>query len=84
MEKQIDIKFHKEILKVPQLKVVSFKLWEGDSIVQAEIEKKGIIMFWYGIDGVPRIDSIGHYSTSYECFYVNSKGEKEGMLLLED
>lgn len=77
IEKQIDLKFHQEVVQIPQMKIKSFKLWEGDSIVEAEIENKGSVMFWYGKDGVPRIERIGSYSTSYDCFYVNDKGEKK-------
>jgi len=77
-EKIIDQKFHQEILRVPQMKITSFQLWEGDSMVTAEIENKGEVKFWYGLDGVPRIDNIDGHSTMYTCFYVDPNGKKIG------
>ena len=75
-EKLIDQKFHQEVAQVPQLKVKNFMLWEGDSMVTIDIKNKGEVRFWYGKDGVPRIDSLGQYSTSYTCFYVDKSGKK--------
>lgn len=75
-EKHIDQAFHQEVAQVPQIKVKSFRLWEGDSMVQADIENKGEVKFWYGQNGVPRIDSISSYTTLYDCFFVNIKGQK--------
>lgn len=77
-EKLIDQKFHSEVAQISQMKVKNFMLWEGDSMVTAEIVNKGEVRFWYGKDGVPRIDSLGQYSTSYTCFYVDSNGKKTG------
>lgn len=77
-EKLIDQKFHQEIAHIPQLKVTHFKLWEGDSMVEANIENKGEIGFWYGRHGIPTIKSLGRYSTSYTCFYVDGNGKKTG------
>ncbi len=76
LEKIIDQKFHQEASQVPELKVKSFKLWEGDSMVEAEVLDKGTVYFWYGIDGVPHIDRINKYSSSWECFYIDNKGKK--------
>lgn len=77
IEKKINQEFHREIINIPQLQVTSFKLWERDSIVQATVADKGKMVFWYGRDGVPRINSIGSYSTSYDCFIL-SNGRKTG------
>lgn len=77
-EKIIDQRFHQEVAQVPQLKVKNFMLWEGDSMVTAEVENKGEVRFWYGKDGIPRIDSLGQHSTSYTCFYVDENGKKTG------
>lgn len=77
-EKIIDQKFHQEVAQIPEIKVKSFKLWEGDSIVILDIKNKGEVYLWYGEDGVPRIESLEKYSTSYTCFYVDEKGKKTG------
>lgn len=77
-EKIIQNKFQQEIAQVPELSVKSFKLWEGDSIVVAEVKNKGEVQFWYGENGIPRLDRINGTTTSYDCFFVNEKGEKIG------
>jgi len=46
--------------------------------VTAEVENKGEVRFWYGLNGLPRIENIGPYSTTYYCFYVDSLGKKIG------
>lgn len=76
-ETQIHKKFHEEVAKIPNFEVKSFKLWEGDSIVEIKVKDKGTVRFWYGIDGIPRIDSIDKYSTSYDCFNIDSQGNKQ-------
>ncbi len=76
-ETYIDRKFHQEAAQIPQIKVTSFKLWEGDSLVQADIENKGSVRFWYGRDGVLRIESVSTYTTFYDCFFINN-GQKTG------
>lgn len=76
-EDKIDIKFHQEVSQTPNVQVKSFKLWEGDSIVELDIKDKGTVRMWYGVDGVPRIDNIGKYSTSYDCFNVDAQGNKK-------
>ncbi len=75
-EKIIDKKFHAEASQMPQLKVNRFTLWEGDSIVDANIQNKGHALFWYGEDGVPRLNGIGNYSTTWDCFFVDTAGKK--------
>lgn len=77
-EKKIDSKFHQEIANISEIKVNSFKLWEGDSIVNLEILNKGNVHFWYGRNGVPRIDAIGGIGISQVCYYVDRNGTKNG------
>lgn len=74
-EKIIDQKFHQEVSQIPQLKIKSFQLWDGDSMVRAEIENKGEVFFWYGLDGVPRLEVVGPYSTLYPCFYIDGNAK---------
>ena len=45
-------------------------------MVTVDVENKGEVRFWYGKDGVPRIDNLGQYSTFYTCFYVDKNGKK--------
>jgi hypothetical protein len=75
-EKIIDRAFHQEIRQLPQLQITHFLLWEGDSLVDASLQGKGQIRFWYGTDKAPRIDSIADYETSFDCFYINKQGQK--------
>ena len=75
-EEAINRKFWQEVHQIPQLRVTNFMLWEGDSLVTAQIEGKGEVRFWYGINGVPRLNYVGGYNTESVCFYVNSSGEK--------
>ncbi len=75
-ESIIDKKFHAEIANIPQIKVTKFMLWEGDSIVTLEVQNKGSVSFWYGRDGVPRIEGIEPYSIPFVCFYVDNQGSK--------
>jgi hypothetical protein len=76
-EKIIDHKFHQDITQYPNVKVTKFMLWEGDSMVTIEIPKKGTVRFWYATDQVPRIDAIGKYETSFDCFNIDSEGNKK-------
>jgi hypothetical protein len=76
-EEKIDVKFHQEVSQTPSIQVKSFKLWEGDSIVELEVKNKGTVMMWYGLDGTPRLDRIGNFSTSYDCFNVDNQGNKK-------
>ncbi len=75
-EKIIDREFHSDIKQFPNVKVTKFMLWEGDSIVTLDIPEKGQVSFWYGIDRVPEIESIGKYNTSFTCFEVDNNGKK--------
>ncbi|MBI5614446.1 hypothetical protein HY947_05955 [Candidatus Gottesmanbacteria bacterium] len=76
-EKIIDAKFHQELKGVPELHVKKFQLWEGSSIVSADIVGKGPVMFWYGESGMPVIMSTGNnYDTSFLCYLVDSYGQK--------
>lgn len=75
-EKIIDKEFHQDIKKYPTIKVKTFKLWEGDSMVTLDIPQKGEVSFWYGVDKVPRIESIGKYTTLFTCFNINKNREK--------
>jgi hypothetical protein len=77
-EKIIDKKFHDEVSTLPQIKVDQFMLWEGDSHAEITIGGKGKASFWYGKDGIPSIESVGSYSTSYECDFFDSMGQKTG------
>lgn len=67
--------FNAEIKTVPNVTVKEFKLWEGDGMVTLTIPNKGDVYFWYGLDKIPAIESIGGYSTSFECFDTEN-GEK--------
>lgn len=71
-EKLIEKKFYQEVSQLPQLKVNSFSLWEGDSIVLAEVEGKGMVNFWYGKSGYPRIMTIDSVETSSYCYYADT------------
>lgn len=75
-EKIIEKAFHADIKQFPNLKVIKFLLWEGDSLVTLDIPEKGQVSFWYGIDRVPEIRSIGKYFTSFTCFKVDNSGTK--------
>ena len=77
-EKNIGLKFHQEISNIPEIKVNSFKLWEGDSIVDMEILNKGNVHLWYGRNSVPRIDSIGGIGISQVCYYIDRNGTNIG------
>lgn len=74
----IDKKFHTEVRNIPQMTVTKFMLWEGDSMVNLNIEGKGPVSFWYGINGVPRIQAIGPYPIPFVCFYVDNQNKKIG------
>lgn len=74
----IDKKFHAEVKNIPQITITKFMLWEGDSMVDLNIEGKGSTSFWYGVDGVPRIEAIGPYPIPFVCFYVDDQGNKTG------
>lgn len=75
-EKIITKLFTEDIKQFPEIILTNFTLWEGDSMVSLEIPNKGKINFWYGTDKLPRIDSIDTYDTTYDCFYVDTKGQK--------
>lgn len=76
VEKRIERNFYKEVAMLPQITLKSFRLWEGDSMATISIKDKGEVYFWYGIGGVPTIERIGEYGTSFECFYVDSRENK--------
>ncbi len=89
VEKMIDKKFHEELAQVPELKVEFFQLWDGDSIVHAEVKGKGPVNFWYGERGVPRIVGFGGYQVPGRCLYTDEKGERvkygfHSMLVLDN
>lgn len=75
-EEIIDKKFHAEVAAIPQIKVNRFFLWEGDSHADITIANKGSVFFWYGKDGVPRIEGIGSYPIPFVCYYVDTQGNK--------
>ncbi len=75
-EKIIDREFHKDISQYPNVKTTKFTLRDGGSMVTLDIPEKGQVSFWYGVDRVPRIQSIGRYNTSFTCFNVDKNGKK--------
>lgn len=77
-ESIIDKKFHQEVSTISQIKVKRFMLWEGDSMVDLDIQDRGVVSFWYGIGGVPIIQAIGLYYIPFVCFYVDNQGNKTG------
>lgn len=76
IEKKINDKFHQEVAKLPGVSIRHFLLWEGDSIASIEIKDMGVVDFWYGKDGAPRITGIGEYHTDYVCFYAPGKKDE--------
>lgn len=75
IEKRVDIKFHQEIVNVPEVKVDSFQLWEGTSILNAEIKNKKVFL-WYSESGIG-IARIEPYTTSWDCFYIEDEGTRK-------
>lgn len=82
-EKTISKEFHTDVQQYPDVKVKRFALWEGDSMADLEIAGKGPVSMWYGVDKIPRIESIEKYRTSFDCFYVDSNGNKTGYAYTE-
>jgi hypothetical protein len=68
--------FWHDIKKYRGVHVEQFAIWEGDGIATLSIAQKGRVSFWYGVDMIPRIESVAQYSTSFDCFYADSKGKK--------
>lgn len=76
-EKIIDREFHSDIKQFPDIKIAKFMLWEGDSMVTLDIPNKGRVSFWYGVDRIPRIESIGkYYTNNFTCFKIDNNGKK--------
>ncbi len=75
-EQIISQEFSQDSKQFANIHIDSFMLWEGDSRVDITIKNKKKVSFWYGIDKIPRIESIGSYNTSYDCFYIDSHHKK--------
>lgn len=75
-EKIIEQRFYEETAQLPSITIDRFMLWEGDSMATIDIEGKGSVSMWYGINGIPRIQGIGGLNTETECFYVDGNDNK--------
>ncbi|MBI3887681.1 hypothetical protein HY310_01265 [Candidatus Microgenomates bacterium] len=70
----------KESSLVPEIKINSHSfMGEGGALhVQFEVGGKGSSSLVYGINGMYGIENLGNYKTWYDCFYINSNGERTG------
>lgn len=76
IEQVIQKEFYADVKNNPEITVNRFMLWEADSIVDIDIKDKGNVNMRYGDDNVPIISSIGDYSTSYGCYFVDENNKK--------
>lgn len=76
IEQVILKEFYADVKNNPEITVKRFMLWEGDSIADIDIKDKGHVNMWYGDDNVPIISTIGDYSTSFGCYYVDKNNKK--------
>jgi hypothetical protein len=76
-ERQIARGAAQEVAQIPGVRILRFMPWEGDSLIDIEIEDKGKVKFWYGKNGVPRIWEIGPHTVDFTCFFVDGSGQRE-------